>query len=47
MLSAYLFDQRQGESVEEWADALQGLSGDQLLWLDVLAWIHESAGQPA
>jgi magnesium transporter len=36
MLSAYLFDQRLGENVEAWADALHGLSGSQVLWLDLL-----------
>jgi magnesium transporter len=36
MLSAYLFDQRKGESVEAWADALQSLTGSQVLWLDLL-----------
>jgi magnesium transporter len=36
MLSAYLFDQRQGESVAAWADAVQHLAGSQVLWLDLL-----------
>lgn len=36
MLSAYLFDQRHGESVAAWADALQHLEGSQVLWLDLL-----------
>jgi magnesium transporter len=36
MLSAYLFDQRHGESVAAWADALQHLDGSQVLWLDLL-----------
>jgi magnesium transporter len=36
MLSAYLFDQSQGESVTEWADAVQHLEGSQVLWLDLL-----------
>jgi magnesium transporter len=36
MLSAYLFDQRHGESVAEWADAVKHLEGSQVLWLDLL-----------
>jgi hypothetical protein len=36
MLSAYLFDQRQGESVAAWADKVQQLEGSQVLWLDLL-----------
>ena len=36
MLTAYLFDQRRGEPIEEWADALQGLSKNQVLWVDLL-----------
>jgi magnesium transporter len=35
VLSAYLFDQRCGESVEAWQDALSGLTTDQVLWLDL------------
>ena len=36
MVSAYLFDRRQGESVEDWAGALQGLNKNQLLWIDMV-----------
>jgi hypothetical protein len=36
MLSAYLFDQRQGESVASWADTLGHLEGSQVLWVDLL-----------
>ena len=36
MLSAYLFDQRHGESVTGWADAVKHLAGSQVLWLDLL-----------
>jgi magnesium transporter len=36
MLTAYLFDQRQGKPVEEWADALQSLSKNQALWVDLV-----------
>src|SRR2546425_6580649 len=36
MLSAYLFDQRQGKRIEVWADVLHGLGQNQVLWLDLL-----------
>lgn len=36
MLSAYLFDQRQGENVAAWAEAVQHLTASQVLWLDLL-----------
>ena len=36
MLTAYLFDQRQGKPVEEWADALPSLSKNQTLWVDLV-----------
>jgi magnesium transporter len=36
MLSAYLFDQRQGERVEDWAGALHGLNKNQILWIDLV-----------
>jgi magnesium transporter len=35
LLSAYLFDQRRGEMLEEWQDALSGLTTAQVLWLDL------------
>ena len=35
MVSAYLFDQRRGERIEAWQDALRGLSESQMLWLDL------------
>lgn len=35
MLSAYLFDERRGESIEAWQDALCGLATAQVLWLDL------------
>src|SRR6476620_1794678 len=35
MLSAYLFDQRGGERIEAWQDALRGLTERQMLWLDL------------
>ncbi len=36
MVSAYLFDRRQGGSVEDWAGALHGLNNNQLLWIDMM-----------
>ena len=36
MVSAYLFDQRQSERVEDWAGALHGLNKNQLLWIDLV-----------
>ena len=35
MLTAYLFDQRHGKEIEDWADALRKLSKRQLLWVDL------------
>jgi len=35
MLSAYLFDTRQGKRVEAWPDALHDLGESQVLWLDL------------
>ena len=36
MLTAFLFDHRRGKSVESWADLLDKLGEDQLLWVDLL-----------
>ena len=36
MLTAYLFDQRQGKPVEGWADALDDLSKNHTLWVDLV-----------
>jgi magnesium/cobalt transport protein CorA len=33
MLTAFLFDERESEQVEDWRAALEGLADDQLLWL--------------
>ena len=35
MVSAYLFDQRGGEEIEAWQDALDDLAESQVLWLDL------------
>ena len=36
MVSAYLFDRRQSERVEDWAGAFHGLSKNQILWIDIV-----------
>ena len=36
MVSAYLFDQRQGARVEDWVGALHGLNKNQILWIDMV-----------
>ena len=36
MVSAYLFDQREGERVEDWAGAFHGLNKNQILWIDLV-----------
>ena len=33
MLTAFLFDERESEQVEDWPTVLEGLADDQLLWL--------------
>jgi magnesium transporter len=36
MLAAYLFDERQGEQIEAWADALDNLGKSQVVWVDLV-----------
>jgi magnesium transporter len=36
MVTAYLFDRRQGKSVEDWTESLHGLNKNQILWIDVM-----------
>lgn len=36
MVTAYLFDRRQGKGVDDWAECLRGLSKNQVLWLDLM-----------
>jgi magnesium transporter len=36
MLRAYLFDQRHGKKIDDWADVLKGLEESQVLWVDLL-----------
>ena len=35
MLTAYLFDERRGKDVEDWADVVGDLSKNQVLWVDL------------
>jgi magnesium transporter len=35
MVTAYLFDRREGKGVDDWTDSLRHLSKDQVLWLDL------------
>ena len=44
VVNAYLFDRRQGESVDDWAESL-GLSKGQVLWLDLLDASQEQAAK--
>ena len=36
MLTAYLFDERRGTAVEDWADVVGELSENQVLWVDLV-----------
>ena len=45
MVQAYLFDKRRGESVEDWAGSLQGLSKSQVLWIDLQDASQEQAAE--
>ena len=35
MVTAYLFDRRQGKTIDSWADSVRGLSESEVLWLDL------------
>jgi magnesium transporter len=35
MVTAYLFDKKEGKEVKSWLDCLHGLEEDQVLWLDL------------
>jgi hypothetical protein len=35
-MTAYLFDGRQGRSVDDWAESLRGLDENQVIWLDLM-----------
>jgi len=45
MVTAYLFDRRQGRSVDDWAESLHGLSEDQVLWLDLMDASEDEAAE--
>jgi magnesium transporter len=45
MVTAYLFDQRRGEEIESWADAVRDLKKNQVLWLDVTDPSEEEEGE--
>ena len=36
MLTAYLFDERRGKRVEDWADVVGKLGENQVLWVDLV-----------
>ena len=36
MVTAYLFDQQQGKSVENWAESIHRLNREQVLWIDLV-----------
>ena len=36
MLAAYLFDERRGKPVEDWAELVGKLDENQLLWVDLI-----------
>ena len=42
---AYLFDRRQGQGVDNWAESLQGLTEDQVLWLDLVDPSNDQAAE--
>jgi Mg2+ and Co2+ transporter CorA len=44
-VQAYLFDRRQGKGVDNWAESLQGLTKDQVLWLDLVDPSHDEAAE--
>jgi hypothetical protein len=43
VVQAYLFDRRQGESVDDWAESLRRLDRDQVLRLD----LQDASRQPS
>ena len=45
MVTAYLFDRRQGERVENWAESLHGLNENQVLWIDLLDASEDEAAE--
>lgn len=45
MVTAYLFDRRQGKSVDDWAESIHRLNKNQVLWLDLLAASEDETAQ--
>jgi magnesium transporter len=45
MVTAYLFDRRQGTSVDDWAGSLHNLDKNQVLWLDVVDASEDDAAE--
>lgn len=45
MLKAYLFDRRQGESIDDWVDSLHNLDKNQILWLDLIEPSEDEAAE--
>jgi magnesium transporter len=45
MVTAYLFDRRQGKSVENWVESLHGLDKNQVLWVDLLDASEDEAAE--
>jgi Mg2+ and Co2+ transporter CorA len=45
VVRAYLFDQKQGRPVEDWADVIHNLAGDHVLWVDLVDASEEEAQQ--
>ena len=45
MVTAYLFDRRQGKSVEDWAESLHGLDKNQVLWIDLMDASEDEAAE--
>jgi magnesium transporter len=43
MVTAYLFDRRQGKSVDDWARSLHSLNKNQVLWLDLMGASEDEA----
>lgn len=42
-MTAYLFDRRRGESVDDWAESLHRVNKNQVLWLDLMEASQEEA----
>jgi magnesium transporter len=45
VVTAYLFDRQQGKSVEDWANCLDGLGKNQILWIDLIDASEDEAAE--